>query len=67
MGMGAMFEHIQALPSAKGEASRDKRHRETGLRQAGADVRSHIVRSLGDVAIILIVLGDEALEKIAYV
>jgi hypothetical protein len=67
MGMRAVLKDVKALPCSESESSRNKRDRQARLRERRADVRCHIVRAFSPMTKVLVILGNQPLEKIAQI
>ena len=59
-----MLEYIDSLPRPQSHPAANDRDREIGLGQRGSDVRGHVIRAFGVMAITGIVLGSEPLKEI---
>lgn len=62
-----MLEDIKALPGSQGQFFPDERNRQTGPGQRGSDMRCHVVRTFGCVAVAFAVLRDELFEEVAHI
>src|SRR5260370_38685707 len=64
VGPLAMLEKIHALPCAEPQLPVMDRNAELGLSQRGADVRGHVIRTLGRMAIQRRIFRHQPAEKV---
>lgn len=67
MGVRAVLENVDTLPRPQRSQAIDNGYTKACVRQCGTDMRGHIVRTFGRVAVIRIVFGHEAFEEVAQV
>jgi len=60
----AVFEHVNSLPGAQCEPGIDDRDGQLRLRKRGADMRRHVIGTLGGVAVPGCVFGNDARKEL---